>query len=398
MPNNGVLCFFMSKTFAILGAGMQGTAAAYDLANFADASHIKLGDVSLSQAEKSASRVNHLAGKNICQGYQVDALQKPSLCAFLEGVDVLLSCVPYWMHPQIEAIAVEQKVHVLDLGGNTEVTMKTLALDEAAKANGVTIIPDTGLAPGLVNSIGLYLIEQLDKAETVKLYCGVLPQNPKPPFNYKLTFNVEGLVTEYDYQAVALRRGEIIMVDTLSELEELHIEELGKMEAFVTSGGTSTAPYTLKGRVDNYEYKTIRHPGHCERIAIFRDFGFWNEEEVDVKGVRIKPREVFYKVFGDALGQYEDLDLCAVRGVGIGVKNGERVQLQVDIFDRQCETTGFTSMERLTGFSMAIFADAVARGEVPAGAVRYENALTGHRFMEEIQRRGVSVKFSETRI
>ena len=377
---------------------MQGTAAAYDLANFADATSIKLGDVSLAQAEKSAARVNHLLGTSLCHGVQVEALKKPSLCAFLEGVDVLLSCVPYWMHPQIEAIAVEQKVNVLELGGNTEVTMMTLALDDAAKANGVTIIPDTGLAPGLVNSLGLYLIEQLDKAEAVKMYCGVLPQHPKPPFNYKLTFNVEGLVTEYDYQAVALRHNEIVMIDTLSELEELYIEELGKMEAFVTSGGTSTAPYTLKGRVENYEYKTIRFPGHCERIAIFRDFGFWNEEEVDVKGVRVKPREVFYKVFGDALSKFEDLDQCAVRGVGIGVKNGERVQLQVDIFDRQCEKTGFTSMERLTGFSMAIYAAAVARGEVPTGAVRYENALTGVKFVEEIQKRGIGVKFSEKKL
>lgn len=377
---------------------MQGTAAAYDLAKFADASQIKLGDVSLAQAEKSAARVNQLLGNSLCRGYQVDALQKPSLCQFLEGVDVLLSCVPYWMHPPIEAVAVSEKVSVLDLGGNTEITMQTLALDDAAKANGVTVIPDTGLAPGLVNSIGLYLIEQLAKAETVKMYCGVLPQNPRPPFNYKLTFNVEGLVTEYDFKAVALRHNEIVMIDTLSELEELQIEELGKMEAFVTSGGTSTAPYTLKGRVENYEYKTIRFPGHCERIAIFRDFGFWNPEEVDVKGVRVKPREVFYKVFGDALSKYEDLDLCAVRGVGIGVRNGERVQLQVDIFDRQCETTGFTSMERLTGFSMAIFADAVAKGEVPAGAVRYENALTGKRFMDEIQKRGISVKFSEKKL
>lgn len=387
----------MSKTFAILGAGMQGTAAAYDLANFSDAARILMGDLSLEQAEKSAHRVNHLVGKTVCEPHQVSALDRASMDKFLKGVDVLLSCVPYWMHPQIEAIAIENGVHTLDLGGNTEVTMATLALDEKAKAKGVTIIPDTGLAPGLVNSIGLYLIEHLDKPESVKLYCGVLPQNPKPPFNYKLTFNVEGLVTEYDFQAVALRNGEIAMIDTLTEVEHLHIEELGEMEAFVTSGGTSTAPYTLKGRIENYEYKTIRHPGHCERIKIFKDFGFWNPEPVDIKGTAIRPREVFYKVFGDSLSTFEDRDLCAVRGVGQGLRGGEHVRLQVDIFDREDERTGFTSMERLTGFSMSIFAIEVANGNVPTGAVRYENAMTGTKFLEELQKRGISVKYSETK-
>lgn len=388
----------MKKTYAILGAGMQGTAAAYDLAKFADPEKVLMGDMSLPQAQANSQRVNALLGTALCEGHQVDALDTASLTKFLKGVDVVLSCVPYWMHPQIAEVAVDCKVNMLDLGGNTEITLETLKLDEKAKAAGITLVPDTGLAPGLVNSIGLHLIEKLDTADSVKLYCGVLPQNPIPPFNYKLTFNIEGLLTEYDFEAVVLRNGEIKLVDTLSELEELNVEELGQMEAFVTSGGTSTAPYTLQGKVTNYEYKTIRFPGHCERIKIFRDFGFWNPEEIDVKGVKIRPRELFYKVFGDALSKFEDLDLCAVRGVGIGTRGGEKIKLQVDIFDKQCEKTGFTSMERLTGFSMAIHAIEVAHGNVATGAVRYENSMTGTKFLEELQKRGVSLKFSEEKI
>lgn len=388
----------MNKTYAILGAGMQGTAAAYDLAKFANPASIKLGDLSLEQAEKSAHRVNTLTGERFCTAHQVNAMRPDSLSEFLKGVDVLLSCVPYWMHPEIAKIAIECKVHMLDLGGNTEITMQTLALDEVAKSAGVTLIPDTGLAPGLVNSIGLGLIERLDTVDSVKLYCGVLPQNPVPPLNYKLTFNVEGLLTEYDYQAVTIRNGDIHMVDTLTELEELHIEQLGKMEAFVTSGGTSTAPYTLKGKVPNYEYKTIRHPGHCQHMKLFKDSGLWGEEEVDVKGTKVKPREVWYKVFGEYLESFVDLDLCAVRGVGRGTKGGQAVQLQIDIFDKQDPTTGFTSMERLTGFSMAIYAIEVAAGNVPAGAIRYESAVTGTKFLDELERRGVHLKYSEEKL
>lgn len=385
----------MQKVFAILGAGMQGTAAAYDLAKFGEPKEIRLGDLSLDQARKSAERVNMLIGEAICHPYQVDALDSASLGPFLEPIDVLLSCVPYWMHTRIAKVAIATRTHMCDLGGNTEGTLETLNLDDSAKAAGVTLVPDTGLAPGLVNSLGMYMVEHLDEPETIKMYCGVLPQHPKPPLNYKLTFNVEGLVTEYDYEAVVLREGEIKLVDTLAELEKLHIDELGEMEAFTTSGGTSTAPYTLQGRVPNYEYKTIRFPGHCQLMRMFKDFGFWNENPIFVRGVQVVPKDVFNAVFGPELSKFMDLDMCAIRAVGIGRKGGKQVQLQIDIFDRQCEATGFTSMERLTGFSMAIFAIAMAHGEMPTGAIRYENAMSGTKFCEEIQRRGVKLKFSE---
>jgi lysine 6-dehydrogenase len=300
------------------------------------------------------------------------------------------------MHPQIAKVAVETKTDMVDLGGNTDVTMETLKLDEAAKAAGCTLVPDAGLAPGLVNNLGLYCIEHLDEVESVRLYCGVLPQNPKPPFNYKLTFNVEGLVTEYDYEATVVRDGKVAKVPTLTEVESLFIDELGEMEAFVTSGGTSTAPYTLAGKVPSYEYKTIRYPGHAALMKIFKDFGFWHEGEIDVKGTKVVPKDVFNAVFGPKLAEYVDEDLCAVRAVAVGKKDGQPAKIQLDIFDKQDPKTGFTSMERLTGFSAAIIAEGVAEDRIPAGAVRYEEAMGGHDFVEQIRRRGIEVRVTES--
>lgn len=384
----------MKKTYAVLGAGMQGTAAAYDLAKFADPTKIKMGDLSNDHAKHNAWRVNDLVGSAICEPVQVNALDPANLSGFLQDVDVVLSCVPYWMHPKIAKVAIESGTSMVDLGGNTEVTMETLKLDDLAKDAGVTCIPDTGLAPGLVNNLGCWLMEHLDETDSIKLYCGVLPQNPKPPFNYKLTFNVEGLVTEYDYKAVVVRNHEIVLVDTLAELEQLQFDGFGEMEAFTTSGGTSTAPYTFKEKIKNYEYKTIRFPGHCERMRIFKDFGFWGEEEVEVCGRPVIPRHLFYKVFGEALAKFEDTDQCLVRAIGVGKKDGQPKTLQIDIHDRQDEVTGFTSMERLTGFSCAIYAQEIALGNVHPGCVRYETAVTGKRFVEELQKRGIQLKFS----
>ncbi len=386
----------MQNTFAILGSGMQGTAAAYDLAQFADPAAVMMGDACLKQAESAAERVNKLVGRKVCQPFQVDAMNRDELRAFLDKADVVLSCLPYWMHPHVAEVAIETMTDMVDLGGNTEITHKTLALDAKAKEAGVTLVPDTGLAPGLVNNVGLYIIESMDACESVKLFCGVLPQNPKPPFNYKLTFNMEGLVTEYDYEAVTLRNSEIVMVPTLTEVEALHIDQLGEMEAFVTSGGTSTAPYTLKGKVKNYEYKTIRFPGHARLMKLFKDFGFWSEEQVEVTGCKVRPKDVFNKVFGPKLAEFVDTDQCAVRGVGHGVKGGKDTSVQVDIFDKQDGATGFTSMERLTGFSTSIIAQEVVAGHVAKGAVPYEQSMTGHAFIDQLRRRGIHVKVQQT--
>lgn len=384
----------MSKTYAVLGSGMQGTAAAYDLAKFASPERILLGDMSFDQAKIAAERVNALTGTSFCEPHKVDAMDETSLGGFLAQADVVLSCIPYWMHPHVAKVAVANDTNMVDLGGNTDITHETLAHGKDAEAKGLTLIPDTGLAPGLVNSLAMWLVEQMDEVESVKLYCGVLPQNPVPPLNYKLTFNVEGLVTEYDFQAVTLRNNEIHMVDTLTEIEDLEIDTLGKMEAFVTSGGSSTTPYTLKGKVKNYDYKTIRFPGHCQFMKLFKDSGLWGFEPIAVGGSLVKPRELWYKVFGEYLCKFVDQDMCAVRAVGVGTKAGAPVRKQIDILDKQCPTTGFTSMERLTGFSMAIYAIEVANGRTPKGGVRYEDAVTGKTFVEELQKRGIELKFS----
>ncbi|CAN5546283.1 saccharopine dehydrogenase C-terminal domain-containing protein [soil metagenome] len=380
-----------TKTFAVLGCGMQGTAAAYDLSRHTNPERVLLLDASVDQACRTAERVKKLTGFDRFETRAVDALSPEGLAEALHGVDVLLSCVPYWMHPTVARAAIASGTSMCDLGGNTEITHQTLALDNEARAAGVSLVPDCGLAPGLVNSLGLYLMESMPDAESVQLYCGVLPQNPKPPFGYKLTFNVEGLVTEYDYEAVALRDGEIRRIETLTELETLDIPELGTMEAFVTSGGTSTAPYTFQGRVRDYAYKTLRFPGHCERMRLYKDFGLWREDEIEVRGVKVRPKDVFCRVFGEELAKVEDLDQCAIRGVAQGPSGS----LTADLFVRQDEATGFTAMEQLTGFSLAIVADHLAEGDLAPGAHRYETAMSGTDFMAALARRGIQPRLTK---
>lgn len=382
----------MGYTYAILGSGMQGTAVAYDLARFGSADRILMGDRDLAQAKKNSERVNAMVGKAVCEPREVDALNENGLAEFLQPVNVLVSCVPYWMHPKIAPVAIKTSTHMIDMGGDTEVSLETLAFDEAAKAAKVTIVPDTGLAPGLVNSLATHLMSKLDEVDTVRMYCGGLPQNPKTPFNYKLVFNIEGLVAEYTDDAYAIRDGKFTRVPTLTDLEELDWPGLGKMEAFVTSGGTSTAAHTFEGKVRNYEYKTIRFPGHCELMRVFMDFGFWDQQPIEVDGCRVRPREVFHKLMSEKLCDFEDKDQILVRAWATGTKDGAERCFQIDIWDRQDDATGFSAMERMTGFPSSIYAIEIAKGNVGAGCIRYELAVPGTLVVEELKKRGIEVK------
>jgi lysine 6-dehydrogenase len=384
----------MGYTYAILGSGMQGTCAAYDLAKHGDADRILMGDMSLAQATKNSERVNGLVGKAICEPREVDALNEAQLEDFLRPVDVLLSCVPYWMHPKVAPVAIRSSTNMIDMGGDTEVTLETMKFDDAAKAAKVTVVPDTGLAPGLVNSLGTHLMSLFDEVDTVRMYCGGLPQHPKPPFNYKLVFNVEGLVAEYTDDAIAVRDRKLAHIPTLTEVEEIEWPELGTMEAFVTSGGTSTAPYSFEGKLNNYEYKTIRFPGHCERMRIFMDFGFWSEEKIAVDGTVVRPREVFNKLMSEGLRDDEDQDMILVRAWATGTKDGVQGWHQLDIWDKQDPDTGFSAMERMTGFPAAIYAHEIAKGNVEKGCVRYELAIPGTVVVDGLRKRGIEIKES----
>jgi lysine 6-dehydrogenase len=382
----------MDKSYLIVGAGMQGTAASFDLARFGDARTVTLVDVDPAKARSSANRVNELVSRQVCTGVEVD-LDNPT---GLPGNDVVLSCVPYTLHTKVEQAAFEAGCSVVDMGNDTDVTLATLARDAEFQAKGITLVPDTGLAPGLVNSIATSFIEQLDEVDHIRLYCGGLPQRPKPPFNYTLRFSVEGLVGEYVDEAIAIRNHAVVRLETLTELETVEIPGFGTLEAFTTSSGTSTAPFTFADRVTNYEYKTLRYPGHCAIMQAFQAAGFWGDETVTTKSGAVKPIELFHKLAGDYLLAPDDPDLLIVYATAEGKKDGRPKRLETTIIDRFDEETRFTAMERMTGFTTAIIAIEVAHGRVRKGCVRYELATSGKTVLDQLRRRGIEIVTKES--
>jgi lysine 6-dehydrogenase len=382
----------MSYTYAVLGAGRQGTAAAYDLARWGDARRILLADFNPETARKSAERVNHLIGNPVAEAAAVNVTDPNSVVNTLQGVDAFLSAVPYYFNFELTRLAVQVGAHMVDLGGNTDIVHQQHRFDAEARAAGISIIPDCGQVPGMGASIMVYAMSLLDEAVDVYMWDGGIPQNPRSPFKYLLTFNIAGLTNEYAEPGIFLRDWKITEVEPMTELEVLEFPEpIGKLEAFVAGGGTSTMPWTYQGRLRTLQNLTLRHPGHFNQLRAFWDLGLWSLEPIQVNGMQVAPREVFHALFEPKVTFPEDKDLVIVRARALGKKNGKEAESLVQVIDYYDEATGFTAMERATGWSAAIVLEMAARGQTPRGSGGVESFVPADLFVQEMRRHGFDV-------
>lgn len=379
----------MAYRYVILGSGRQGTAAAYDLAKFGEAGQILMVDARPEAAEKAAARVNRLIGREVAAPRTLDVSDEAGLGAVLRGADVALSAVPYYFNVAISRACIEAGVSLNDMGGNTAIVWEQLELDAAARAAGVSIVPDCGMGPGLINHMGVYVMDLLEEPHQVYLYDAGLPQEPVPPWNYQCAFHLNGLTNEYDGEATYIRDGKLVQVPTFTELETVEFPPLGKLEAFVISGSMSTTPHTHLGRLQRYESKVLRYPGHFEQFRAYKLLGLFSEEPIDLDGQRVVPRLFYHKLLEKHISVPLVKDICIMRAIGIGKKEGREQRVTVDLIDRYDPQTGFTAMERLTGWHCALMMGFQARGVIGPGAHRMESAVPAARVIEEIARRGI---------
>ncbi|MFQ6125854.1 MAG: saccharopine dehydrogenase family protein [Candidatus Heimdallarchaeota archaeon] len=380
------------RKFAVLGAGRQGTAAAYDLAKFGNAHSVLISDINLDVAMQAAARVNQLLNTEIVQAVGIDVTQHDELVTLLTGIDAFVSAVPYYYNLEIAKAAIAAKASMCDLGGNTELVLEQLKLDLQAKAANISIIPDCGQVPGLGTTLCVYAMSRLDKPEEVYMWDGGLPQKPRPPFNYLLTFHIDGLINEYYGTTEFLRDGKIVEIPCFIELEEIEFPPpVGRLEAFTTAGGTSTAPRTFEGKLKTYQNKTVRYPGHYIQLKTMNDLGLFDPEELQVGDVKVAPRAVLAKLLEPKVTFPEDKDVVVIRVTCLGEKDGRPAEVQLDLIDFYDESTGFTAMERTTGWDASIIAIMMADGRAKKGAVPLELAISSTEFVQELQKRGIQL-------
>ncbi len=389
----------LSYAYVILGAGKQGVAAAYDCARFGQAGRITIADASLPFARSAVQKLKRLCGpalrrsRTLLFAVPLDARRESELRSILKGHDAVLSALPYYLNPAVARAAIAMRVNYCDLGGYFDTTREIMAMSAKARKAGVALVPDCGVAPGMCNSLAVAGMDHLTRARDVKIYCGGLPVHPKPPLGYKVVFNLEGVIGNYFGKSYVLRHGRVQLVPSFSDREEIHFGRFGKLEAVITGGATSTCPWTFKHKLRNYDYKTLRYPGHYDKIQLLKDLGLLETDPIRVKGGSVVPRDVFVAVTGPKLAFSHDRDLLIQRVVVYGELKGKRAEVTYDVLDYGDARTGFTSMQRTTGFSAAILLEMLAQGRVrPKGFVPVEKAVLGSVFLKEIRKRGIDVK------
>jgi lysine 6-dehydrogenase len=385
----------MAFTYAVLGGGRQGTAAAYDMARWGDAERVLVADIRADAANASTKRVNDLIGHPVAEPVELDVTDHAALVAFLAPVDSFLSAVPYWNNPGITEAAIEARASMTDLGGKTDLVLEQLKRSEDAEAAGIAIIPDCGQVPGMGTSLSVYAMSLLDETDEIMMWDGGNPLHPEPPFNYILTFNIAGLTNEYYGVAHFIRDGQRVEVPTFEPADYETVDfggDIGEMEAFVAGGGTSTMPWTFEGQLKTLWNKTLRWPGHFAEWRAYTIAGLLSEDPIEVKGQQVVPRDVLHAVLDPRIrAKPGEPDLVIVRVLAVGRKGGQPARVRVELIDRFDEATGFTAMERTTGWDGALKAIMNAHGRTPRGVHPAELAVSGPDYAAELRVRGFSL-------
>jgi lysine 6-dehydrogenase len=215
-----------------------------------------------------------------------------------------------------------------------------------------------------------------------------------PPWNYRLTFSIEGLTNEYFGDCVFIRDGKTVGVPALEELEIVEFPApIGRLEAFTTAGGLTTAARTFAGRLRTLQNKTLRYPGNFTQLKVMQHLGLLDLKPIDVDGKPVIPRHVLHTLWDPQIRADADTrDLILIRILAQGLRQGRPTDVWVDLMHLYDPATGFTAMEQGTGWHAAILTEAIARRATPPGVVPVEAAMTGEAFVAEAARRGFAVR------
>jgi saccharopine dehydrogenase-like NADP-dependent oxidoreductase len=262
----------------VLGAGKIGSLVACLLEEGGDY-EVHLGDVSLEAPkqlieELSLSRVTPVL---------LDVRHADAVSAYLAAhrFEAVLSSLPYFCNPTVAGLALKHQLHYFDLTEDIEVTEQIKVLSTGSSH---AFVPQSGLAPGFISIVTHDLMTHFETVDTVKMRVGALPVHPSNALKYSLTWSTDGLINEYGNVCYGIEEGEKVPLQPLEGYETIEVDGL-LYEAFNTSGGLGTLADTYAGKVQTMNYKTLRYPGHCEKIHLLMKDLKLNEDRETLKRI-----------------------------------------------------------------------------------------------------------------
>lgn len=369
----------------VLGAGRMGAAIVYDLLRSPGVTQVGVADSNRAALTRLARRFRRVLV------HQLDASDERAAARLLRRYQAAASALPYWQNLGLTRAALRARVPFCDLGGSHAVRAAQQRLDRAARRRGVAVVPDCGLAPGLTSVLVAHGARAFARLKRIHIRVGGLPQRPRPPLDYALYFSPEGLINEYAEPVEIVTRGRRRRVPPLTDLERIRFSGLPTLEAFTTSGGSSTLPRTFPG-VRELDEKTIRYRGHCAKIRALASLGFFSSQPVRVDGQWVKPRQVLAHLLEAALpANAPDVVLVRVTLAG-RTRRGRRRRLVYELRDFYDRRSGLTAMMRTTAFPASIVAQWLAQGRVSPGVQSPETGLPPDDFLRELRRRGLHLR------
>ena len=341
----------VTRRVLVLGAGNQGQVIAKALSSQSSVERVVVMDM-------NEKKLGLLAGVPKTFGFQAD-IRGETLRLLLRDCDLVSGALPSELGFHAMKEAVDAGVDMIDTSFMRE---DPLVLDALARKNGVSVVPDCGVAPGLSHILVGHYLSMLRTAEGIHIMVGGLPQSPKPPLGYVVTWSVRDLIEEYTRPARIVRGKSIISVDPLSESNLVDVPGLGKLESFY-SDGLRTLLRTVSD-VESMDERTLRYPGHVDKIRVLRDCGMFNKEPLFIEGCRICPRDVTAEILSRALSGENKKDLTILVVSVSGTENGRRVTLKGRLLDHYDERTQFSSMARSTAFTNAAVCNLLLTGQL----------------------------------
>ncbi|MEE3137090.1 MAG: saccharopine dehydrogenase C-terminal domain-containing protein [Gemmatimonadota bacterium] len=377
--------------FLVLGAGAQGSACAFELLQRPEVDRVVLADLDVNEPRPF---LKHFLGGAL-ELLTLDATDEVAVRRALESVDGVASALPYYFNLDMTRLAIESKANFCDLGGNTEIVDQQRKMTVEAQERDVSVVPDCGLAPGMVNILAQGGIDALDETESVKIYVGGLPQVPEPPLNYQLVYSLEGVLDYYTTPVLVLEGGEVIDKEPLTGVETVTFEALGELEAFLTAGGISRMPYRYRGLIPSMSYKTLRYPGHCELMKSMRNLGLMDLDPVEIGGASVVPRNLLIKVLDTKLRKPSGKDLVVMRVVIDGAIDGASRTVTYEMVDYYDQDQEITAMMRTTGYSLGATAYMQAAGLIPKGVHTPSECVPAEMYIQQLANRGIVIERSE---